>query len=1033
MLKPICALGVLLIYAFLLTSSYEQKIVHIEPATQLALVSGAGSGLVAHYSFDDGVGTTASDVSQNGNIATLMNDPAWTTGKFGGAISFAGQSRSYVTKTNFSGETGTGGSVSMWVKLDSYVEYGGLFTVSDASVLLYTRSSPNISLTIKDTSGVSVGVLNIGNANDIPQIGQWSHIVATWDSASVKVFINGIEKGSDTTVTSSYSTLNTKNIFIGNDRNISNRTTNGVIDDVRVYNRALSASEVAELYSGGGIVAATPIAAQTSTPTPTPVVTVAPTPTPTPAATPTPAPTPAVSVTNNSHIYISQTGGGNGSSCQSPLTVSWFNTASNWGIGAGQIGQGDTVHLCGTISTGINVQGSGVAGSPITIYFEPNAKLSAPYWEKISWDRSAVLIMNKNYVVLDGGTNGIVESTDNGTTRNYKYFQYSVWLYNCNNCEVKNLSVLGTYVRTPLSSDKMDGSAIYVSGNNNLIHNNTVSESNNGIYYSYPGGASTANVKIYDNKISRVSNGIAFGSGNTNAIADNVEIYGNDISDGYVWDGIFTGCTGDCWFHNDGIQLWAVHTGSKLTNLRIHDNYVHGDMGKHITGWIFVEGNIIMPLIYNNVLFSTGTSYPANGMIISVAGYIMNNTIATFDKPGICINTKPGAVVQNNILYNCYSSVAIYPSTTVTSVIDYNLYYPAQTSFNNALINPVGGSFSFRSTLAKWQADTGYDMYSSIANPQFVDVMSRNFRLSATSPAINSGVSGAQYFNLDHDGVYRPQGGAWDIGAYESGQGVYVPVPTPAVSTPTPVPSPTTSQTNPSAPSPTPVVSNIPATTSLRTVTNTNTSVQYPVPTPSPSVTTINTNPCSGTTTITLFTRTLQVGSSGQDVMYLQKFLNKLGFVVANSGPGSLGRETTYYGAATARAVKMFQERYRQEILVPVGTTVGTGIFDTYTMNKANNILRATPCSVGSTSGQTLQFTRNLSVGSYGEDVRSLQKYLNARIYLVASSGPGSPGNETLYFGVATKNALIKFQIANNISPANGIFGSITRAFVNTR
>ena len=76
-------------------------------------------------------------------------------------------------------------------------------------------------------------------------------------------------------------------------------------------------------------------------------------------------------------------------------------------------------------------------------------------------------------------------------------------------------------------------------------------------------------------------------------------------------------------------------------------------------------------------------------------------------------------------------------------------------------------------------------------------------------------------------------------------------------------------------------------------------------------------------------------------------------------------------------------------------------------------------------------FSRDLKLGSTGEDVQELQKYLNHAGVTVAVSGVGSPGNETNYFGPATQTALIKFQQAHGISPANGYFGPATRAIIN--
>jgi uncharacterized delta-60 repeat protein/uncharacterized repeat protein (TIGR02059 family) len=77
-----------------------------------------------------------------------------------------------------------------------------------------------------------------------------------------------------------------------------------------------------------------------------------------------------------------------------------------------------------------------------------------------------------------------------------------------------------------------------------------------------------------------------------------------------------------------------------------------------------------------------------------------------------------------------------------------------------------------------------------------------------------------------------------------------------------------------------------------------------------------------------------------------------------------------------------------------------------------------------------VSFTRNLQLNSRGEDVRNLQRFLNQNGFSVATSGAGSPGRETNLFGPATRRALIRYQQANNIRPAIGFFGVITRGFM---
>lgn len=83
------------------------------------------------------------------------------------------------------------------------------------------------------------------------------------------------------------------------------------------------------------------------------------------------------------------------------------------------------------------------------------------------------------------------------------------------------------------------------------------------------------------------------------------------------------------------------------------------------------------------------------------------------------------------------------------------------------------------------------------------------------------------------------------------------------------------------------------------------------------------------------------------------------------------------------------------------------------------------------TTGYT--FNTNLTLNSKGTDVMNLQKVLNMSADTqVASTGAGSPGNETSFFGPATKAAVVKFQVKYGITPAAGYVGAITRAKLNS-
>lgn len=93
-------------------------------------------------------------------------------------------------------------------------------------------------------------------------------------------------------------------------------------------------------------------------------------------------------------------------------------------------------------------------------------------------------------------------------------------------------------------------------------------------------------------------------------------------------------------------------------------------------------------------------------------------------------------------------------------------------------------------------------------------------------------------------------------------------------------------------------------------------------------------------------------------------------------------------------------------------------------------VLMGKPAASPAAAPSSATFTHTLSAGLVGDDVKALQAYLNTHGYPVAASGPGSPGNETSVFGSATRAAVIKLQEAAGITPAVGVVGPKTRAYI---
>ncbi|MBU4348178.1 peptidoglycan-binding protein [Patescibacteria group bacterium] len=107
---------------------------------------------------------------------------------------------------------------------------------------------------------------------------------------------------------------------------------------------------------------------------------------------------------------------------------------------------------------------------------------------------------------------------------------------------------------------------------------------------------------------------------------------------------------------------------------------------------------------------------------------------------------------------------------------------------------------------------------------------------------------------------------------------------------------------------------------------------------------------------------------------------------------------------------------------------------DTATIaNVQTSLSGGTPAAVVTSSSSSsvpasLLTSSDLTLGSKGAAVKDLQVFLNAAGHTVSTTGVGSAGNESEYFGNLTKAALAKFQAAEGISPASGYFGSISRA-----
>ena len=466
-------------------------------------------------------------------------------------------------------------------------------------------------------------------------------------------------------------------------------------------------------------------------------------------------------------VYLAQnaTGSGSGADAKNAKAIS----KATWAAGT-------VNHVTGTVTSSITITGPG------TLLFDPDAKMSADHWNK------AAITVNADNVVIDGGENGLIEAT--GQNTNSGVSSNGIAISQHNNLEVKNLKILNMYKKTTKADlAHAAGTAVSLSyGSHFHVHDCVMQGQGAGIFYTYSITPASSDIELDHNTISDGNWGIGSGSGGANAVIDNFKIHDNDISmPGTIWDDPNNDN------HHNGMYIWAAQPGSKVTNLRIYNNYVHGDAGEHSTAFIYVSANesgsvsvgMEGVLIYNNLCVAT-TGGASNGCIFPSCNQpsVYNNTLVctAANQGGLGIRQYTGnipgttATIRNNIIYNWMTTIYTVGGAA-TLVIDHNL---------------------------------------ENVDPKFVSA--NDFDLTKGSPAVGTGVNLATYFTTDIEGITRTS--PWDIGAYAyNGGGAPTPTP-PPTPTPTPTPNPT--------PTPTP----------RPTATPTPTPTPMPTPSPTPSGTT---------------------------------------------------------------------------------------------------------------------------------------------------------------------------------------------------
>ena len=207
----------------------------------MAITSGASAAdpnLVGWWKLDEGSGDTAIDSSGNGFDIPLQNN-TWGDGVLGGALRFPGEGQGQKGGFVYSNNAIT---VCSWVWHDAF---------RSGQVERYVTAEPEIAVIRKETDGQlhfyinTSGTLRHLRVGDVLTEGQWYHVAGTWDGLTQRLYLDGVEIASQ----APGGVLNsTSGVRLSN----APEPLNGMLDDVRIYNRALTEPEINGVMLGGG-------------------------------------------------------------------------------------------------------------------------------------------------------------------------------------------------------------------------------------------------------------------------------------------------------------------------------------------------------------------------------------------------------------------------------------------------------------------------------------------------------------------------------------------------------------------------------------------------------------------------------------------------------------------------------------------------------------------------------------------------------------------------------------------------------------
>ena len=206
------------------------------------------TGLRGYWKFDENTGTTAADASGSGNGGTLSSGAGWGEGQNGAAVNLDGVNDYVQVGAQASLVMTSAASFSAWIYptgAGSEPTYGGVIINKEGEYEIVRFPNGTIQWAFAN-SNPGWNFINIGY---VAPLNQWTHLAVTYDNGTIKTYANGNLVHSYQGAGAIGDAITGQNDFRIGGRQAASQHFQGRIDEVRVYNRALSAGEVSVLQT----------------------------------------------------------------------------------------------------------------------------------------------------------------------------------------------------------------------------------------------------------------------------------------------------------------------------------------------------------------------------------------------------------------------------------------------------------------------------------------------------------------------------------------------------------------------------------------------------------------------------------------------------------------------------------------------------------------------------------------------------------------------------------------------------------------